>query len=127
MFTLTEEPKVQKLTTLDNNYVEMDSIDLNQYFLPEKSSKWIFSIDGAAMHPDVEDGALVVVDALKKLSIGNIVIVAYQGKLIIKRYVCENGKHMLISTNPEHKTLYIRDINLLEIWGVVISKHVKIL
>lgn len=126
MFTLTRPAEKRHLTALNHDYVEMDSIDLNDYFIPHKASQWIFKVNGTMMEPDVENGALVVVDALKKLSIGDIVIVAYQGELLIKRYVCENGKHKLISTSPEYKTLYIRDINLLEIWGVVVSKHVRV-
>jgi DNA polymerase V len=78
------------------------------------------------MQPDIEDGCLVVVDTLKKCMSGSIVIAAVDGSLVIKRYIEENGRAYLRSSNRYYRDIPITEFTDFQIWGVVISKHTRL-
>jgi DNA polymerase V len=102
------------------------SMDLNDEFIHQPANNFIFKVSGDSMQPDIEDGCLVVVDTLKKCMSGSIVIAAVDGSLVIKRYIEENGRAYLRSSNRYYRDIPITEFTDFQIWGVVISKHTRL-
>ncbi len=102
------------------------SMDLNDEFIHQPANNFIFKVSGDSMQPDIEDGCLVVVDTLRRCQSGNFVIAAIDGSLVIKRYIEENCKAYLRSSNPYYRDIPITEFTDFRIWGVVISKHTRL-
>lgn len=109
-----------------NEDLFVKELDLNDEFIDQPANNFLFRVSGDSMEPDIEDGCLVVVDTLKQCRNGNIVIVAIDGSLVIKRYIVHAGRVVLHSSNPHYNDIVLTEFSDAKIWGVVVSKHVSV-
>ncbi|MDC1068429.1 S24 family peptidase [Candidatus Kapabacteria bacterium] len=102
------------------------SMDLNDEYINQPANNFIFKVSGDSMSPEIENESLVVVDTLKQCESGNVIIVALDGSLLIKRYIEENGHTLLRSSNINYEDIILTEFTDVKIWGVVVSIHRKI-
>lgn len=117
-----------------NDYAE-PVFDLNAEFIPDKVSCFFFEMEGGALIGDhIREGDVLVVDKSKLLlldprvhfSTPPIVVCIYQGERIVRHLEYLPDGIALTASHPKFKTLYIRQGEELEVWGVVINIHRQI-
>lgn len=82
------------------------------------------TVEGDSMEPQVHDGALVLfVDA--RLNSGDIGIVLYKGRLILRGVIFEAGGIRLKAANPDYEDIMVSNENLDDIY--VLGKMLGIL
>ncbi len=67
----------------------------------------------------IYDGDLLIIDRAEEAKTGNVVAVNFNGEFVVKVIDIEN--RMLHSTNPAVRPVYINDLDVCTIEGVVTS------
>lgn len=98
-----------------------DRVDLHEYLVPSPDSTFLVRAQGDSMvNAGIHDGDLLVVDKSLPLNHKNIVVMALDGDLTVKRIMMhEAGGHQLWPENEAYPKLYLRDYQSIETVGVV--------
>lgn len=103
-------------------------ISLDNLLMARPSSSFLFKVAGDSMLPDIQDGAIIVVDKSIKATTGRIVLATIDNEFVVKRLKLEpeNNRVLFLSSNSEYKPIVVDldgennwDENV--IWGVVTS------
>ncbi len=96
---------------------------LDERFIKNKTSSFLFEAIGDSMEPSIFKGDLLLVDRSIEYYHRKICVLSYEGSLICKRVFKIPEGIILHSDNTKYKQLIITDNSLVEIWGVVTSRH----
>lgn len=100
-----------------DDYIDK-SLDFNDYLVKKPAATFIARANGSSMiRLGIFDRDLLVVDRSIEAAHGDIVIAALEGELVCK--VLDTRQRRLLSANPEHKPISIREGMELLIEGVV--------
>lgn len=81
----------------------------------------MMTVEGDSMEPDIEEGELVLFDKVDPWVPGNIVVVYYNGKLMVKGILRQGDKIVLRSRNwQEYKDIVVDDDDVFFILGRVL-------
>ena len=103
-------------------------ISLDNLLMARPTSSFLFKVAGDSMLPDIQDGAIIVVDKSIKATTGRIVLATIDNEFVVKRLKLEpeNNRVLFRSSNSEYKPIVVDfdgennwDENV--IWGVVTS------
>ncbi|MBB1419531.1 hypothetical protein H5187_19970 [Pseudoalteromonas sp. SG44-1] len=103
-------------------------ISLDNLLMARPSSSFLFKVAGDSMLPDIQDGAIIVVDKSLKATTGRIVLATIDNEFVVKRLKLEpeNNRALFLSSNSEYEPIVVAfdgennwDENV--IWGVVTS------
>jgi DNA polymerase V len=76
---------------------------------------------GDDMHPEFEDGAIIIVDPGGMLQSGCFIVIEHQGELTFRKYVEHQQRKYLVPVNDLYPTVELTEP--YEIKGVVIQKQ----
>lgn len=103
-------------------------ISLDNLLMARPNSSFLFKVAGDSMSPDIQDGAIIVVDKSLKATTGRIVLATIDNEFVVKRLKLEpeNNRALFLSSNSEYEPIVVDfdDENNWEenvIWGVVTS------
>jgi len=100
---------------------------LDERFVKNKTSTFLFKADGNSMEPSIFKGDLLLVDRSIEYFHNRICVLSYEGQLICKRAIkLENGILLQSDNQSGHKDILISNNESIEIWGVVVSRHGEI-
>ncbi|MDC9563382.1 MULTISPECIES: LexA family transcriptional regulator [unclassified Pseudoalteromonas] len=103
-------------------------ISLDNLLMARPNSSFLFKVAGDSMLPDIQDGAIIVVDKSLKATSGRIVLATLDNEFVVKRLKLEpeNNRALFLSSNSEYEPIVVDfdgennwDENF--IWGVVTS------
>lgn len=103
-------------------------ISLDTLLMARPNSSFLFKVSGDSMIPDIQDGAIIVVDKSLKATTGRIVLATLDNEFVVKRLKLEpeNNRALFVSSNTEYDPIVVEfddennwDENV--IWGVVTS------
>lgn len=103
-------------------------ISLDNLLMARPNSSFLFKVAGDSMLPDIQDGAIIVVDKSLKATSGRIVLATLDNEFVVKRLKLEpdNNRALFLSSNSEYEPIVVDfdgennwDENV--IWGVVTS------
>lgn len=101
-------------------------IDLNRYLIRHPAATFFFRVDGMAMRQSgIFDGDLLVVDRSIAANFGHIIIVAWQGELLVRHLIRRQGLVFLAADDPLILPIGLGQAddaaNLIadHVWGVV--------
>lgn len=101
------------------NYVEK-GIDFNRLLIKSKESTFCLIAGGDSMSGDgISRGDLLVVDKLTEPYESSILVFSIDGQFTMKRLEYRKDHVALISSNPEHKPILVKEGEELKRWGVV--------
>lgn len=99
------------------------SLDFNEFLVANPAATFVVRAKGDSMvDAGIESGDHLVVDKSVEAEDGDIVIAEVDGQFMVKRYRNQNGRLRLVTENPQHRPVELREGNEVTIWGVV--KHV---
>ncbi len=79
----------------------------------------VCNVAGASMEGLISEGDTLFVDASATPQSGNIVVVDFDGNLLVKRLIRDNGSLWLHSDNPAFEPFKVEDETVLSVYGVV--------
>lgn len=104
------------------------AISLDNLLMARPSSSFLFQVAGDSMLPDIQDGAIIVVDKSLKASSGKIVLATLDNEFVVKRLKLEpeNNRALFLSSNSDYAPIVVEfddenNWNENVIWGVVTS------
>ena len=107
---------------ISDDFIE-DYQSLDQRFIKNRTSSFLFEADGDSMEPTIFKGDLLLVDRSIENFDRKVCIVAFDGQLICKRVFKANNGITLRSDNTNYKDIVVMNNELVTIWGVVTSRH----
>ena len=98
-------------------------IDLNKQLVKRPAATFLVKVVGDSMiGAGIHTGDVLVVDRSERPQSGQIVVVALNGELTVKRLKLQGKKPQLLPENPAYGPVPVDDLVDMKIWGVV--KHV---
>ena len=103
-------------------------ISLDMLLMARPNSSFLFKVAGDSMVPDIQDGAIIIVDKSLKATSGKVVLATLDNEFVVKRLKLEpeNNRAIFQSSNTEYEPIVVEfddennwDENV--IWGVVTS------
>jgi DNA polymerase V len=99
---------------------EQKTLDLNDRFIANPPATFFFTVKGDSMTgAGIFDGATLIVDRSLKPKSSNIVIADVDGEWMVKRLYKRSGVIKLLSENPVHSPIVLKEGQELVIFGVV--------
>jgi DNA polymerase V len=84
-----------------------DSVNLEDYLVPNKSSTYLFEVDGKSMiEAHIDDGDMVIAERTNSAKDGDIVIAQVDGEFTMKYLRSKNNKLWLEPANKDFKPIY---------------------
>lgn len=80
-----------------------------------------FKVKGDSMEPRYYDGDIVYVKSQPTLDNGQIGAFLYNDEQYLKKYIFENGKHILRSLNNKYKDIVISENDSYHVYGKVLN------
>lgn len=94
------------------------NLSLDELLIEHKTATFIGRANGSSLEGlGVFSGDLLIVDRVKEISNGSLVVVNYNGSFCCK--VIDTVNRQLLSASPEHKTINISEADILQFEGVV--------
>lgn len=93
-------------------------LSLDEYFIRNKHSTFIFKMEGDSMRPNIFPGDYLIVDRAISNFLNKIVVVDIFDERMCKCLVRENGQTILRSFNPKYKDLIVTEEMDMRIFGV---------
>ncbi len=102
------------------DYVE-GSIDLNRDLVKHPFYTFYVRVDGDSMMPNIQPGALLVVDRMAETRDGHIVLARIGPEFLVKRLRTDEatGRIQLLSDNEAYAPVDITEEMDFEVWGRV--------
>ncbi len=99
-----------------------DGLDFNEFLVRNKSSTYVFTVQGDSMAgAGIENGDKVVVDRSLQPAHEDIVVAVVNNEFTIKRLYKRRGQIELRPDNPAYQPITFKDGAELQIWGVVVG------
>jgi DNA polymerase V len=99
---------------------EQKTLDLNDRFIANPPATFFFTVKGDSMiGAGIFDGATLIVDRSLKPKSSSIVIADVDGEWMVKRLYKRSGIIKLLSENPLHEPIILKEGQELVIFGVV--------
>ena len=96
------------------------SIDLNSAIIRNTSATFFMKVEGESMvKAGIFNGDIVVIDRSLEPKNGDVVIVEYNGELLIKRLVLSGKEIILAPENDDFQKIKIHTHDNFAVWGVV--------
>lgn len=86
----------------------------------DKGNRYVIRVIGDSMQPRIEDGDLILVDYAKESRSGDIVVALINGTAVVKKFLRQNGRILLRSTNPIYADIEVQETDQFQIAGVVL-------
>ena len=99
-------------------------LDINDLVVQNPASTFFVRVEGDSMiDVGIFSGDVLVVDRSKEVKNYDIVVVAVNGELVVKRYIKENQRNeaLLVSENDEYEPITIGDGEDCKLWGVIVG------
>ncbi|MBY0357662.1 MAG: translesion error-prone DNA polymerase V autoproteolytic subunit [Candidatus Obscuribacterales bacterium] len=101
------------------DYVEKH-LDLNEYLIRNKETTFFMRVKGDSMiGAGIHDNDLLIVDKSLIAKSGSIIVAVIDAGFVVKRFVKEEARLLLVSENVEYEPIEITPDLGFEIWGVV--------
>jgi DNA polymerase V len=98
----------------------IDNIDLNKYLIKHPTATFLVRVAGDSMiEAGINPDDILVVDRSLDVKNNNIVIVAINGELTVKRFIKTTQGTFLKPENKKYPLITLHDFNENIIWGVV--------
>jgi len=95
-------------------------IDLNEMLIKNKPATFFFKMNGNAMEgASIYAGDILVVDRSIKVTTGKIIVAAFNGELIVRRYQQSFNKAILSAENKRYADIVLDEFAQFAAWGVV--------
>lgn len=96
-------------------------IDLNEHLLPNRLSSYVMRVRGDSMRGvGIWDGDEIIVDRSVEVQDGDVVVVAVDGEMLVKRWcVGRDGAVALCAEHPNYPPLFLSELSDVRVWGVV--------
>jgi len=101
-----------------------EKIDLNRVLIAHPEATFFVKVRGSSMNLDFQEGDLLIIDKSMELTDNSIALCYVQNEFTLKRVKIENGKCLLLPSNPDYPVIETTDDVI--VWGVVsysIKKH----
>lgn len=97
-------------------------IDLNEHLLPNRLSSYVMRVSGDSMRGvGIWDGDEIIVDRSVRVENGDVVVVAVDGEMLVKRWtVAMDGTVVLVAEHPDIPPLVVAELSDVKVWGVVV-------
>lgn len=99
---------------------------LERRFIKNELSTFWFQASCDSMAPTIFKNDIVLVDRSIESYSGRVCVVNYNGQQICKRVIKDYSSLVLRSDNPKIKDIKVNDAELVQVFGVVISRHSEI-
>jgi DNA polymerase V len=97
-----------------------ENIDLNKYLIKHPTATFLVRVVGDSMiNAGINPDDILVVDRSLEVKNQNIIIVAINGELTVKRLVKNSKGIFLVAENKKYPPIELQDFNENIIWGVV--------
>lgn len=97
------------------------NLDLNEYLIKRPSSTFLVRASGDSMQDvGIFSGDILIVDKSLTAKQGDIVVVAVDGDLTVKRLHQQDGQCLLVAENSDYTNIEVSPCQSLHIWGVVL-------
>lgn len=97
------------------------NLDLNEYLIQRPSSTFIVRATGDSMQDvGIFPGDILIVDKSLTAKHGDIVVVAVDGDLTVKRLHHQDGHCLLVAENSHYAPIKVSPCESLHVWGVVL-------
>lgn len=105
-----------------------NKLDLNEFLIKHPAATFFLRVSTDSMkNAGIYMGDVLIVDRSLEPANNAIVVVAFDGELLIKRITFEKGGVKLLSENPHFATISITEDQQFQVWGVVTSVIHKII
>ncbi len=95
-------------------------IDLNEILIKNKPATFFFKMNGNAMEgASIYAGDILIVDRSIKVTTGKIIVAAFNGELIVRRYQQSFNKAILSAENKRYSDIVLDEFAQFAAWGVV--------
>lgn len=95
-------------------------IDLNEMLINNKPATFFFKMNGNAMEgASIFAGDILVVDRSIKVTNGKVIVAAFNGELIVRRFQQNFNKAILSAENKRYADLVLDEFAQFSAWGVV--------
>jgi DNA polymerase V len=95
-------------------------IDLNEMLIKNKPATFFFKMNGNAMEgASIYAGDILIVDRSIKVVSGKIIVAAFNGELIVRRYQQSFNKAILSAENKRYSDIVLDEFAQFAAWGVV--------
>jgi len=102
-----------------DDYMER-GIDLNEQLILNKPATFFFRMNGDAMAgAGINSGDVLIVDRSIKAANGKIIIAAFNGDLVVRRFRQSFNHLSLVAENPRYGTIELSEFSEFTVWGVV--------
>lgn len=102
------------------DYIE-GRIDLNRDLVNNALSTFYIRVIGDSMEPDIQAGALLIVDKMAETADGDIIVARLGDELCVKQLRFEkNGSIWLVPNNPLYDPFPVCEEDDFEVWGKVL-------
>ena len=91
--------------------------------VPENA--FLFEVQEDGMEPELHYGDVVVVDPAVEVQSGQIALVYYKKRLLVRRVVIDNGTAIIQPLNPWFRPVWIRPEELKDITAGVVVKLIR--
>jgi len=102
-----------------------DTINIDEYLLPEKDNSYMLTVDGDSMiDAHIKDGDMVLVEKTNTAKDGQIVIANVDGEFTMKYFKKEGDKVWLLPANKNYKPIHPKIyLNIIAVVKAVIRKY----
>ncbi|MAJ84426.1 MAG: hypothetical protein CMQ71_00385 [Gammaproteobacteria bacterium] len=96
-----------------------NSLDLNKSFIQNEAATFMIKVSGDSMiNANIFDQSMLIVDSSIKPKHGSIVVASLDGDFVCKRLQLK-PELCLLSDNPQYRSIYVQDDQVLDIKGTV--------
>jgi DNA polymerase V len=96
-------------------------LDLNALLIKNHPATFFFRVKGQAMlSSGIHDGDILIVDRSITATNGKVVVAAFDGELVVRRFLNNSGVAQLIADDAS-QPIELNDNDDVEIWGVATS------
>lgn len=105
---------------ISDDFVE-SYLSLDEKFMKNKESTFFVRASGNSMAPEIKNNDILVVDRSRLLFSGAIIAFYLNGVPMCKEYLILGKRSYLKSSNPEFKTISVKEEDELTVFGVVVG------
>lgn len=96
------------------------ALDINRLLVKNPASTFFAKVSGDSMEGDgISDGDILVIDKSEEPKDRAIAVCYINGEFTVKRLYINEGKIILLPSNPKYKAITVSEGDDLTIWGIV--------
>ncbi len=97
------------------------SLSLDEYLISRASSTFFMRAKGNSMFPTIQPGAILVIDRSLKATKNSLIVIFFDGELIVRRLIVYGSQILLRADNKNYPDKTIPSESDFEIWGIITS------